>query len=134
MIAIDSSAVFAVLFGEPEALRFSEVIAGSSGLLMTLPTVIECHYVIHGYAKDKGRPILDAFLDGAGIEIVPVDAAMAGNAVDARYRYGKGTGHPANLNFGDCFSYALAKSRNLPLLFKGDDFVHTDIRSALQEA
>ena len=134
MIAVDSSAVFAVLFEEPEALRISEVIVGSSGLLMTLPTLIECHYVIHGYAQNNSRRILDAFIAGAGIEIVPIDAAMADNAVDARYRYGKGTGHRANLNFGDCFSYALAKSRNLPLLFKGDDFIHTDIRSALQEA
>ncbi len=134
MIAVDSSAVFAVLFLEPEAEKFSNFIAHSAELVMTVPTLVECHYVIHGFAGSNSRTVLDAFIAGAGIRVVPVDSTMANHAIDARYRYGKGTGHPANLNFGDCFSYALAKSRNLPLLFKGDDFVHTDVRSATSEA
>ena len=101
---------------------------------MSIPTLVECHYVIHGFQMTIGRQTLETFLTAAGIEIVPVDASMIQHAVDARYFYGRGSGHKAKLNFGDCFSYALAKARNLPLLYKGDDFIHTDIRSALAEA
>jgi ribonuclease VapC len=73
---------------------------------------------------------LDLFLAEAGVEIVPVTAAQARLAREAHRRFGKGN-HPANLNFGDCFAYALAKERDLPLLFKGEDFTRTDLRPAL---
>ncbi len=133
MIAVDSSAVFAILRAEADARTYSDFFASRTGFVMCAPTLVECHFVIHGFDVEKGRRALEAFLTGAGISTVPVDVAMAREAVEARYRYGKGTGHPAGLNFGDCFSYALARTRNLPLLFKGDDFVHTDVRSALKE-
>ena len=68
------------------------------------------------------------------IEIIPFDEAQMRMAIDANLRYGRGSGHPAQLNFGDCFAYALARSRNLPLLFKGDDFIHTDVVPALKPA
>jgi ribonuclease VapC len=75
--------------------------------------------------------ILDELIDRYGIATVSVDGAQAAIAHEAFMAYGKGSGHPARLNFGDLFSYALAKSRDLPLLFKGDDFARTDIASAL---
>ena len=71
----------------------------------------------------------DELIDAAAIEIVPVDAVLARVARQAYRDYGKGSGHPAGLNFGDCFAYALARSEGEPLLCKGDDFVHTDIRT-----
>ncbi|MCB1382586.1 MAG: type II toxin-antitoxin system VapC family toxin [Notoacmeibacter sp.] len=134
MIAVDSSAIFAVLRAENDAALYGTFLAENSGLVMCAPTLVECHYVIHGFQAAIGRQTLDAFLAAAGIDVVATDTTMIHHAVEARYRYGKGTGHPARLNFGDCFSYALAKSRDLPLLYKGDDFVHTDVRSALGEA
>lgn len=74
---------------------------------------------------------LDILMEQAGLRTVPFDEAQASIAIEANRRFGKGSGSPARLNLGDCFSYALAKSSSLPLLFIGDDFVHTDIRSAM---
>jgi ribonuclease VapC len=90
-------------------------------------SVVECYLVMTAKIGASAIRLVDEYLDINTAEIVPFDRAQLEAAAEARTRYGKGTGHPAQLNFGDCFSYALAKTRNLPLLFKGDDFSHTDI-------
>ena len=131
MIAVDSSAVFAILFSEPDAVRYAEAIAENDDLVMAAPTLVECHFVIYGRFLEKGRDVLEEFISSTGIEVISFDRTLTEAAVDARVRYGRGTGHKAQLNLGDCFSYALARTRNLPLLYKGDDFVHTDIEAAI---
>ena len=95
-------------------------------LVMSAATWLETMLVMSGRRGEVGVQSLDALLKLASIEIVPVDAALAGIAYQAWLQYGKGR-HPAGLNFGDCFSYALAKQRQESLLFKGEDFSKTDI-------
>ena len=131
MIAVDSSAVFAILFSEPDAVRYAEAIADNDDLVMAAPTLVECHFVIYGRFLEKGRDVLDDFISSTGIEVISFDRTLTEAAIDARVRYGRGSGHKAQLNFGDCFSYALARTRNVPLLYKGEDFVHTDIEAAI---
>ena len=131
MIAVDSSAVFAILFSEPDAARYAEAIADNDDLVMAAPTLVECHFVIYGRFLETGRETLDDFISSTGIDVVSFDRTLTEAAIDARVRYGRGSGHKAQLNFGDCFSYALARTRNVPLLYKGDDFVHTDIEAAI---
>lgn len=82
----------------------------------------------------KGMVFLQSLIEDTLVSIVPFGADELEAAVEARLRFGRGAGHKARLNYGDCFAYALAKTRNLPLLFKGDDFLHTDIRPALSPA
>ena len=133
MIVIDSSAIVAIARLEPEAASFSEQIDQDDGPQISAATVLECSIVIR-----RGRRItaeaaerwLDTFLIDADIVVRAVTSGQIRIARDASIRFGKGTGHPAQLNFGDCFSYALAKSLNVPLLYKGDDFTKTDIASA----
>lgn len=132
MIALDSSAIVAVLLLEPEAPDFRRAIA-ASGALVGAPTLVETRLVLEGYLFGRAHSTLRAFLHGTGITIVPFDGAMFEAAADAFVRFGKGR-HPAKLNFGDCLSYAVARVHALPLLFKGNDFVHTDIVSAYSPA
>ena len=84
--------------------------------------------------RDGRQDALDEFIKRVEIEVAAVTEAEAKEGLRAYQQFGRGSGHAANLNFGDCFSYALAKTRNLPLLFKGDDFIHTDIKPALKPA
>src|SRR5438105_3023959 len=98
---------------------------------MSAATYLETAIVIDSRRNPIASRRVDEFLEEAEIAIEAVDAEQAKLARAAYRDFGKGSGHPAQLNFGDCFSYALARSRREPLLFKGDDFVHTDIRSAL---
>ena len=102
--------------------------------LISAGTLMECRILV---GREIGLDALEnvqTLLTGANIEIVPFDAPQCEIGVSAYLLYGKGSGHKAQLNFGDCFAYALAKARNLPLLFKGSDFVHTDIEPALRPA
>ena len=101
---------------------------------MTMPTYLECAFVLAGVAPTKGMSFLEGLVSDTLITLVPFGPAELAAALDARLRFSRGSGHPAKLNFGDCFAYALAKTRNLPLLFKGDDFIHTDIVPALRPA
>lgn len=131
MIALDASAVIAILLDEPERRAFSNAIVRGSPSCIAAPSVLEASI----RANRLGGPELDAALDvllaELAVEVAPVGPTELSVARDAYRRYGKGMGHPAQLNFGDCFSYALARTRDLPLLFKGDDFAKTDIRPAL---
>ncbi len=131
MIAIDSSALIAILRLEADAKELLRALVAARARMMSAVTMLETSLVLAG---PKGSAAiwqpLDAFLAEAGVEIVAFDEAQAGLARDAFIRFGKGR-HPAALNFGDCASYALAKSRKIPLLFKGEDFRLTDIAPVL---
>jgi ribonuclease VapC len=130
VIVVDTSALFAFLAAEPE----SEALAGRmqvEPVLVSAPAWVEAGIVVGNKLGLDGVRRLHALAAGLQFEIVAFDQHLAEVAVSAHVRFGRGSGHPANLDLGDCFSYALAKSRNLPLLFKGNDFIHTDIVPAL---
>lgn len=134
MIVIDSSAVIAILFGEPSAAALAARLATDPDRLMSVASYLETGTVLAGRrVSEKLRAIddLNVFLNEAQIALSPVDATQAHLALRARITYGRGMGHGGLLNFGDAFSYALAKSLGAPLLFVGDDFTATDIQSAL---
>jgi ribonuclease VapC len=127
---IDSSAIIAILNDEPERRVFNEAIERSDACLISTASFVEASIVIDNNRDYDGLRDFDLFIMSAGIELVPVDADQAHIARQAYRQFGKGR-HPAGLNFGDCFSYALAKATGLPLLFKGSDFAQTDIQTAL---
>ena len=126
---VDSSAVLAVLFDEPDAERFDTAIANAPACRMSLVNVFEASIVLEGRGGTAAGLNLDPFLESSGIEPVPVTANQVAAAREAWRRFGKGN-HPARLNFGDCFAYALAAVTGEPLLFKGGDFALTDIAAA----
>ena len=121
---IDSSAIVAVLRGEPEAEPFLASIRSRSGLVMSAGNYLETGIVVDGERDAALSAGLDPLLDQLGIAIEPVTAEQARIARQAYRDFGKGSGHPAMLNFGDCFAYALATERGEALLYKGDDFAH----------
>lgn len=128
-MVVDTSAVVAILVGEPDASSLAAAIASATAPVISAASYIELLLVAlsRGIA---GRSEVDDTLVDAAVEIVPVSLEQARLAVTAFERFGKGR-HPARLNYGDCFAYALAQERGLPLLFKGTDFALTDIASAL---
>jgi ribonuclease VapC len=128
-MVIDTSAIVAILFGEPERAAFNEKIAADSTRLISAPTLVECHLVIEARKESLGRAELELFVYEAALTVVPFDQIQADLATVGWRTYGKGR-HPASLNFGDCFAYALAKVSDQPLLFKGDDFSQTDVAKA----
>lgn len=130
-MVVDTSAIYAVLADEPEREQFSLALASASKAWVSAATLSECVAVLLGKRIEKDPvEVLEGFVAVYGLKVVPLDDEQWRLGAEALKRFGKGR-HPAKLNFGDSFSYALAKSLNAPLLFKGDDFVHTDIRSAL---
>lgn len=128
MIVVDTSVYVAIVLADAEASLLSHALAHADRKSMSAGNYLECAMVAH--QKMGGSADLDLWLDQRQIAVVPVDHAMARVAESAFAQFGKGR-HPAALNYGDCFAYALAKSLNAPLLFKGDDFSRTDIRAAL---
>lgn len=128
MIVVDTSAVVAALGGEPEGERVHASLAADD-VLMSAASYLECAIVVAARYGDAGVHDLRLYLHEAGVEIVPVDRDQADTALHAWTRFGKGR-HPAGLNFGDCFAYALAATRDAPLLFVGDDFARTDVAVA----
>lgn len=125
-MVIDNSALLAILSDEPERSRFVEQIEADGTRLISAATLLETALVIEARRGEAAGRELDLFIHRAGMSIVPVDAEQAEIARLAWRRYGKGR-HRARLNFGDCFSYALAKVSGEPLLAKGSDFIHTDV-------
>lgn len=123
---VDSSVLVAILRNEPDAETFADLLQ-SSNPQVSDATVLETSIVV-GPARHVD---VDELLTAVTATVVPFDAAQARLARQAYATYGKGSGSPAGLNLGDCFSYALAKTTGLPLLFKGDDFTHTDVTPAL---
>jgi ribonuclease VapC len=128
-MVIDTSAIVAIALNEPEAPDFEWRIADDPIRLISAATILETAMVIETRLGEAGGSELDLWLHKAGVEIVAVDANHADWARRAWRRFGKGR-HPAGLNFGDCFAYALATLSQEPLLFKGDDFVKTGIQAA----
>ncbi len=128
-MVIDTSAVVAILFEEEDQRSYAQAIAGASIRLVSAVTRVELSFVIEGRKREAGRERLERFFALSDAEIVSVTAQQATLAVGAFRTYGKGR-HPAGLNIGDCFSYALARATGHPLLFKGNDFAQTDIEAA----
>lgn len=126
---VDSSAVLAVLYRESDAGRYETAIAKAQNCSMSVANVLETSIVAERRGGTAAGHALDAFLDRAGVALVPVTAEHVEAARLAWRRFGKGN-HRAALNFGDCFAYALAKTTGEPLLFKGKDFAHTDVEPA----
>jgi len=132
-MVLDTSALLAILQDEPERRSFNEAIEAAAGRVMSAATFVELSIVIESRYGAEGLHDLDLFLARAGIELVAVDLDQAREARLAFSRYGKGR-HPAGLNFGDCFAYALARQLGEPLLYKGDDFSRTDVVPAVPAA
>ncbi len=128
-MVIETSAVIAVLQDEPERRRLNEALDAAETRLMSTASFVECSIILEARHGEAGRDALDLLIAEAGIELVPVDVEQARVARRAFSQFGKGR-HPAGLNFGDCFSYALAKTTGRPLLFKGIDFARTDLTAA----
>ena len=128
-MVIDTSALLAILQDEPERRSFNEAIEAAESRVMSVANYGEVSIVIESRYGAEGLRELDRFVDHAGIELVGVDVGQGKIARDAFSRFGKGR-HPAGLNFGDCFAYALARSLAQPLLFKGDDFLKTDLATS----
>ena len=129
-MVIDSSAIMAILRREPEEQDFRNAIKLASSRLLGAATRVETVIVALGRAGEAGLEHMEALLDNLSLETVPLTVDHARLAIDAFRYFGKGR-HPAGLNLGDCFSYALAKATGEPLLFKGDDFSRTDIKRAV---
>ena len=128
MIAVDTSALMAIVLNEPEAAACAAVLEVEDDLLISAGTVAEALIVA---ARRNVAAEMERLLEGLGFEVVSVSPAAARHIAEAYARWGKGV-HPAALNFGDCFAYAVAQEQHCPLLFVGQDFAQTDLESALK--
>ena len=131
MIAVDTSALMAIILEEPDWQDITRLIASATGVYISAATLTETLIVTRVKRGARARNLVNHTMQLSRFDVVPVDAAMAHLAYDAFEIYGKGSGHPAQLNYGDTFSYALAKIKNVPLLFKGNDFSRTDVQSCV---
>ena len=133
-MVIDTSALIAILDDEPERRLFNRMIEAATSTYVSAASLLETRIVLFARSGDAAVLALDAFLLKSRMKVVEVSPRIADIAFDAYRKYGKGTGHGAALNYGDCFAYALAKHLAAPLLFKGNDFPRTDLRSATDES
>ena len=129
---VDTSAIIAILRGEPDADRYIETLAGEAAPRVSAGTYIETAIVVDASRDPVLSGRLDDLLSVTRAEIEPVTRRHAAIARQAYRDFGKGSGHPARLNLGDCFAYALARATGESLLFKGDDFARTDVTPALR--
>jgi len=125
-VIVDSSALVAIAIDEPEARVFAQLVEGAATVRISAGTLLESSIVL----GPIGQKFLDGWVSSSGCEVVPFDEEQSSVARRAYLTYGKGSGSRARLNFGDCFTYALAKVTGEPLLFTGDDFTHTDVTPA----
>jgi ribonuclease VapC len=128
---VDSSALIAILKEEPEEKAFKVLLLSEEQVSMSAATFLETSIVIGGFKDPRLTARFDALVERMGIAIEPFTEEQARIARQAYRDYGRGSEHRANLNFGDCFTYALARVKREPLLFKGDDFGYTDLRPAI---
>ncbi|MEQ1930899.1 MAG: type II toxin-antitoxin system VapC family toxin [Parvularculaceae bacterium] len=134
MLIIDTSALAAILLGEAAADSLAACMASADARALSAANYLELGIVMAGKDAVSARTAakaVDRFLAASDVAVTPVSEAHARTALEAHLKFGKGRGHRARLNFGDCFAYALAKALGAPLLFVGEDFAHTDIQSAL---
>jgi ribonuclease VapC len=129
---VDSSAIVAILKQEPDARTFTDILEKTSRCRMSAVTFVETAIVVDSKRNPALSRRLDDLCKDAEIELVAVDESQARIARQAYRDFGKGSGHKARLNLGDCFAYALAKTMGEPLLYKGQDFGQTDVASALK--
>jgi len=130
-LIVDSSALVAILKREPERQRFSEALKNATEKRISAATYFETSIVVDSARDPIASRTLDHLIENFKIVVEAFTEDQAQIARQAYRDYGKGSGHRAQLNFGDCFSYALARVKREPLLFKGDDFIHTDVRPAV---
>ena len=130
-IVVDTSALVAVLLGEAGWAQVQRKLETASRLLISAATMVEAGIVIEAKLGPAGQQQLDVLMRRLRMDVRPLDEEQAERAISAWRRYGRGR-HPARLNLGDCFSYALAAELGLPLLFVGEDFAQTDVESALE--
>ena len=130
-MVVDTSALLAIFLAEPERRQFLDAITRGGTRCISAANVLETGIVLEARRGEAAGREFDLFLHHAKLEVVPVDSDQTEIARVAWRKYGKGR-HPAGLNFGDCFAYALAKVLDQPILFKGDDFTHTDISPAIR--
>jgi ribonuclease VapC len=128
-MVVDSSILVAILYNEPDARRFATMLIDAERVSISAANLLEAAIVVDQQAGPAAGRQLDMLLDRADIIVIPVTEQHVRIARQAYLEYGKGN-HRAGLNFGDCFAYALAKAIGEPLLFKGNDFSHTDIEAA----
>jgi ribonuclease VapC len=126
-VVLDSSALLAILLAEPEATAMLRALAGDDVRGVGAPTLVEASAVLQARKGPAGDVALDALLERASIEVVPMTPAAASLARLAYGRFGKGVGGPGVLNYGDCLAYGVAMTEGEPLLFKGEDFTRTDV-------
>jgi ribonuclease VapC len=132
-VIVDTSALIAIIKDEPERGAFSALLESEQDLKMSAASYFEASIVVDGLKEPSISREIDDLIERSHILIEPVTVEQAHIARQAYRDYGKGSGHPANLNFGDCFSYALARAKREPILFKGDDFNYTDLRNAIKK-
>jgi len=132
-MVVDTSAILAILLDEPERRAFNEILEQADSKVMSIASFVEASIVIESRYGAAGLRDLELLLERAGIRLLPVDLEQGREACRAFGRFGKGH-HPAGLNYGDCFSYALCHRLGEPLLFKGNDFPHTDVVAAAPSA
>lgn len=124
---VDTSAIIAILRAEPDAHKYADALEAADVRTMSAANYVEAAVVMDSASDPIVSRRFDDFVTIAGLQIAPITERQAAIARRAYRDFGKGSGHPARLNFGDCFAYALAKDRQEPLLFKGTHFAHTDI-------
>jgi ribonuclease VapC len=130
-VIVDSSALLAIIRDEPLAAVCLQAMLGSSANLISAASYLEAAIVADRLPNSPDAATFDDLMEQLNIIVEPLTPRQAAIAREAYGRYGKGIGHPARLNFGDCFAYALAKDFDEPLLFVGQDFAHTDVRPVL---
>lgn len=130
---VDTSALIAILRAEPEGPTFARAIEQTEIRRLSAASYMEAAIVLDSARDPVVSRRFDEFVQAAGLKIEPVTEVQARIAREAYRDFGRGSGHPAKLNFGDCFAYALARSSGEPLLFKGEDFVHTDVADAIAQ-
>jgi|SRR5665213_1733791 len=129
---VDTSAIVAILRDEPDAASFANALEAARVRRVSVVSYVEAAAVLDGSRDPVASRKFDDFIRAAAFVIEAVDADQARIAREAYCDFGKGSGHPARLNFGDCFAYALAKAKGEPILFKGQDFKHTDLTAVLE--
>lgn len=128
---LDSSAIIAIVRREPDRELYLDALLDAKAIWISASTVLEARIVAQRSGVEGLEGHVMALISDHSVEIIPFSDAQQVLAADAHQKYGRGSGHPARLNFGDCFAYALAKERGEPILFKGKDFGQTDLMSAL---